>query len=81
MGFLENKTITDMIDWCFDNEVYVIQTPVRKGYKARVKLTLKAMNYGYFKRGNIEYIQNSPELLKKVHDIYTWAYRNFYNTK
>ena len=69
-------------DWevkkiCWENDVYVIQTPISSSWKKGgqpVKLTIDYKSQ--LSRGKEIYEQNSKELEDKINEVYRYVYDN-----
>ena len=69
-------------DWevkkiCWENEVYVIVTPISKKFKRGGQPVTLTIDYQRtYKKGKDIYNQNSDELENKIDEIYRYLYEN-----
>lgn len=69
-------------DWeikkiCWENEVYVIQTPISKKWKKGGQpVTLTIDFQRTYKKGKEIFEQNSKELEDKIDEVYRYLYEN-----
>jgi hypothetical protein len=62
---------------CWENDVYVIQTPIQSGYKKGgypVMLTIDFQKT--YSKGKDIFEQNSDELKDKIDEVYRYIYEN-----
>ena len=72
-------SLIDMKRECWDEEIYVVQKPVKTGYKKggyNVKLYIDYKGKSRI-NGKEEYIQNSIDLENKIEEVYKYAYNRF----